>query len=188
MKKQLFNTLNQKKFHIYDFDYTIVKLHENWGNVFTTISNYLDTKFPHQEFNDIMHSGTKEYMQQMSESELQELREIWSKSEVDNFISYEPNNELIDYIKKAKQEKFLCTSNTSKLVVMILQELDLYKQFETCVFMDSVKALKPDPAGINSIIKSNGGDLGDYIMIGDNPLTDGKAAKAAGIEYLKIEL
>ena len=67
--------------------------------------------------------------------------------------------------------------------VVILSKNKTNKSF---TYMESVKAIKPSPEGINTIIKEFGYDKTECIMIGDNPRSDGDAASAAGIDFYLI--
>ena len=53
-----------------------------------------------------------------------------------------------------------------------------------CAEDPDIRRLKPDPAGLRTILKKNGLSAGECLMVGDRPDRDGRAAESAGMDYL----
>jgi len=64
--------------------------------------------------------------------------------------------------------------------------LNIGHVFEAVIYCDEEAAPKPDPAGLFAALKALGEPVHRAVMIGDNPSTDGMAAAAALIPFLRV--
>lgn len=64
--------------------------------------------------------------------------------------------------------------------------LNIEKFFHAIIYCDEQVAPKPDPAGLHAALKVLDEHSGRAVMIGDNPHTDGLAASAVGIPFLRV--
>lgn len=58
--------------------------------------------------------------------------------------------------------------------------------FNSVIFCDGIGAPKPSPAGIHEALATLNVSADEAVMIGDNPETDGAAAAAAGVPFIRV--
>lgn len=68
-----------------------------------------------------------------------------------------------------------------------LEALDVGGFFSEIVYCDALGAPKPAPDGLLSALAAVKTLAGDAVFVGDNPLTDGAAATAAGVPFVRVK-
>jgi len=68
-----------------------------------------------------------------------------------------------------------------------LDALAISDLFDTVVFCDGIGAPKPSPTGVVHAASELDVSVEQTLMIGDNPDTDGAAAAAAGIPFIRVK-
>jgi putative hydrolase of the HAD superfamily len=64
--------------------------------------------------------------------------------------------------------------------------LDVEAFFDSIIYCDAVGSPKPAPDGLRAAMEILGVEAAETIMIGDNPATDGAAARGAGVPFLRV--
>lgn len=102
-----------------------------------------------------------------------------------NYAGYILNPQLLSFVRENshKYEMSVWTSNMRSVIADFLTKENLASCFKHIITRDDVLYLKPDPEGF-FLIKESGVPENRYLMVGDNPFTDGQAAKRAGIDFL----
>lgn len=67
-----------------------------------------------------------------------------------------------------------------------LTALDVGQYFDAVVYCEETGKPKPDPAGLITALSLLDVAAADAVMVGDNPTTDGAAARAASIPFLRV--
>ena len=183
----LIKTQNKTKL-IFDFDETLFYLNIDWENWDKGI-RMIAQKFSIDS--EIIKDTI--YCDELSNIIVENFGVV-AKKELDNFsCDYEKNNlsnikinkPLIEFLKERKQKLFLWSSNCFKTIQPILVEHDLYSRFDKIITRNDVDFIKPSTNGFDFIFENDGKE--NYLMVGNNPRTDGVAAKNAGIDYFNIE-
>lgn len=188
MNLEKYLEINPKKILIFDFDGTIATMDIPWYLLEQKLKVLAD------EFNIAGdHSkGAIGYINSLAEKGdevfLKRLIRINEGFENEHLRGYEVNKYLVEFLNKYRDNYtfYLWTNNSLKTVQRILGEIGVYEIFSKFITRDSVRLTKPYPEGILEILEKGGEDKSEYIMIGDNPNSDGIASKAAGIEYFKV--
>lgn len=87
---------------------------------------------------------------------------------------------LLKELRRTKFPTALCTGKSRRAVEISLQQLGWYDIFQTIVTGDDTKRFKPDPEGLNLILKQTKATPGRTLFIGDSP-SDIAAARNAGV-------
>jgi phosphoglycolate phosphatase-like HAD superfamily hydrolase len=172
---------------IYDFDGTIAKVSiplAGWkvkmDELFTEFdSKYVKTEFRNVHYNDFVRRFGAEFKD----------RADFDNAEYENELldTFEPNEDLVAYIKSRRlQDQAVLSSNSNWLVRTGLEFCGLSGCFHKVLGREDVDFVKPHPFGILKII---GQQLhSDFVMVGDSPEMDKAAAEAAGIGYIEVKI
>ena len=68
-----------------------------------------------------------------------------------------------------------------------LDALGIGAHFSSLVFCDEISAPKPSPAGLEQALRQLGAGPEEAVFVGDNPATDGAAAAALGIPFIRVK-
>jgi HAD superfamily hydrolase (TIGR01549 family) len=165
--------LHPKKILIFDFDGTIAYLDIPWyilSQKLKVIADQAGIKADDSQgnikyINDLALAGDELFLQKLIK------------------INEEFENE---YLRGYKTKFYLWTNNSLKTVQRVLGEIGVYLTFSKFITRDSVRLTKPYPEGFLKVLEQDNLDKSNYLMIGDNPDSDGVAANAAGIEYFRV--
>ncbi len=80
----------------------------------------------------------------------------------------------------------LVTNGLPLMQRMKLEALGIEQYFSACVFCDELGKPKPQTEGLTQALESMNIAAEHALMVGDNPETDGAAAKAAGIDFVRV--
>lgn len=80
----------------------------------------------------------------------------------------------------------LVTNGAPEMQSNKIKSLDLGRYFDSIVFCDGLGAPKPDPNGVYAALSDLQVKPDEALFVGDNPQTDGAAAAAAGVEFVRI--
>lgn len=111
---------------------------------------------------------------------------------VEAYRSHRPDIELYDGAAgalAALEQEFplaLVTNGLPEMQQRKVDALEVSPFFRSIIYCDALGAPKPSPKGVQEALNSLGVAAGDALMIGDNPETDGAAAAAAGVGFVRI--
>ncbi|MCX6732141.1 MAG: HAD hydrolase-like protein [Candidatus Roizmanbacteria bacterium] len=115
------------------------------------------------------------------------VRKYIEKYELSHYSGYAPNPELLNFIRKNTHTYtyYMWTCNTTFVAETVLKNERLFPLFEKIVTQTDVVLIKPEPEGFYTFYNTDE-PLSSYLMIGDS-LADENAAKAAGIDFFRID-
>lgn len=115
------------------------------------------------------------------------------KNLVDIYRHHSPNIHLYDGVEAclktlAKHCKLTLVTNGLK----VMQEnkvnaLKIKDYFQDILYCDAMGAPKPAPLALLTAISNMGAPRAECLMVGDNPETDGAAAKAAHVSFVRVK-
>ncbi|KFM22224.1 Pyrophosphatase PpaX protein [Marine Group I thaumarchaeote SCGC AAA799-B03] len=154
---------------IFDLDGTLIDLNVNWRDLKTILQN---------KFNSFELPLVKG-ISKLTLNEKYLALKIISKFELENKHHVYTNR--IQYIKKLNNVKLgLVTNNTKNTTKSVLSLLNIYEKFSGIVTLDDVQTGKPEPEGLNYILKKLNVSKTNTIFLGDKD-TDMTAGTLAGI-------
>ena len=112
---------------------------------------------------------------------------------VDIYRNHIPQIELYSGVRDCLADlanKYALALVSNGLRVMQQNKLDalaIEGLFKSVIFCDGIGAPKPSPAGIHEALKALNFSADEALMIGDNPETDGTAAAAAGVSFIRVK-
>ncbi|MEK7458378.1 MAG: HAD-IA family hydrolase [Patescibacteria group bacterium] len=176
---------------IFDFDETLVKLILPWDHWEDSIKDellaldktiYENYKKDKISLSDLMNQYILKFGTQ--------AKDLVKRNAVDfettSLQDVVPHNELIDFIKRAKQyTMFVWSSNTRPTVKKVLQKYRIWNTFKKVVTSLDVDLLKPNTEGFSQINKPTI-PTNRYVVIGDSD-RDKEAAKQLGIDFFLID-
>lgn len=111
---------------------------------------------------------------------------------IDMYRNHAPQIELYSGVRNslaALANDYALALVSNGLPVMQQHKLDalgVADFFDAVVFCDGIGSPKPSPIGIQSALEDIGVAATEAVMIGDNPETDGQAAAAAGVSFIRV--
>ena len=106
------------------------------------------------------------------------FKKHYSENLVNHTDFYPHGREILKHFKNKKQT--ICSNKPEDFVRQILESLNGLHLFDAIVGGDSVKAKKPDPEGLNSILDQLNVSADEAVLIGDSPV-DIETGKRAGV-------
>ena len=107
---------------------------------------------------------------------------IFKKNYSENLVPhtdfYPHGREILEHFKNKKQA--ICSNKPEDFVRRILDSLNRLHYFDAIIGGDSVNSKKPDPEGLNSILKQLNVSADEAVLIGDSPV-DVETGKRAGV-------
>jgi len=121
------------------------------------------------------------------ESEIESLIKCYKDHNIpfqkESVIAFDHVKETLADLKEKGYKLVICTSKAKNSAIVGLDLCDINQYFDYYVYLDDVKVPKPDPEGINMILKHF--DTTNAIMVGDN-LGDVLAGNNANIPSVGI--
>ncbi|MBC8283636.1 MAG: HAD-IA family hydrolase, partial [Nitrospinae bacterium] len=106
------------------------------------------------------------------------FKKHYSENLVKHTDFYPHGREILEHFRDKKQA--ICSNKPEDFVRQILESLDGLQPFDVIFGGDSVKTKKPDPKGLNSIMKQLNVEPSETVLIGDSPV-DIETGKRAGV-------
>ncbi|MBU0976580.1 MAG: HAD hydrolase-like protein [Patescibacteria group bacterium] len=193
MKLENYLEKNKKKFRIFDFDETIVKLHLDWdifrSGIKRIMSKYdlaLVDKYEKEKLRgiDLINLGIQKYGYKY----WKELIDFTLKFENENLTGETENPEIINFIKNNSNSYtfFIWSSNTFPTLENSLRRLKVLEAFEKIAARELYKLAKPYTDGFHVIFTDSAPTKHEILMVGDSG-SDEKAAQSCGIDFYKVE-
>jgi len=176
---------------IFDFDETIVQLLIDWSYL-KMDREQLAKIYEEEPFlkENGWYSFDKMLVEKYWERGKKDLDKMFSAAEDNHFMGMVENELLIEFIKNNAQQYnfYVLSNNTQNTLYKVISELEMTKCFHIVLWRDNVSAPKPNPEGINTIIKSQKLKKENTLMVGDSEWSDIAAADRAEIDSFLIDM
>jgi len=111
------------------------------------------------------------------------FRKHYANHLMDHSDFYPNSRDMIEYFSNRKQA--ICSNKPEDFVRKILENLNCLHPFESIIGGDSFKTRKPDPEGINHLLKKHNLSPREVLMVGDSAL-DIEAGKNANVRTCAV--
>ena len=176
---------------IFDFDETIVQLLIDWSYL-KIDREQLAKRYEEEQYlkENGWYAFDKMLVEKYSEEWKKDLDKMFAAAEENHFLGLNENTDLIHFIKEnAKKYNFyVLSNNTQNTLYKAISELEMTKYFHIVLWRDNVSAPKPNPEGIETIIKSQKLKKESTLMVGDSETSDIAAANRAEIDSFLIDM
>jgi len=172
---------------VYDFDGTLVDtLIDIADSVNLTLADLNLPSLPRERIRKYVGKGVERLMSQSLEgssfTDIPKAVAIFKKNYSENLVHhtdfYPHGREILEHFKNKKQA--ICSNKPEDFVRRILDSLNRLHYFDAIIGGDSVNSKKPDPEGLNSILKQLNVSADEAVLIGDSPV-DVETGKRAGV-------
>jgi phosphoglycolate phosphatase len=172
---------------IYDFDGTLVDtLFDIADSVNLTLADLGLSQLSRETIRKYVGKGVERLMSQtLYDTDFTDIPRavaLFKKHYSENLINhtdfYPHGREILEHFKNKKQA--ICSNKPEDFVRRILESLEELDPFDAILGGDSVKSKKPDPEGLNSILKKFNISADEAVLIGDSPV-DIETGKRAGV-------
>lgn len=183
-----------KKYLILDFDGMIFSLDWTHGedldvyrrrirNMVAEIDEDLVKNFNPKERS---YRLTDQLIEKHGESAKKRVIEFYREKEMTLIDTAKIHSDTIKFIKKNKRnfEFFIWSNNHSDVIRELLGRAGIQDAFTKIIGRDQFDISKPNPKGFEKIYEPEKHKLKDFIMIGDDLVSDKGAADAVGIDFL----
>lgn len=168
---------------VFDFDGTLFYLDIDWNELRQKLrSRMMEIGGEDLEFNPMV--DTIEDVRRKNETTFQILRQLIDEYETQGHRR--PNPPLIEALKTLHnmgKKTAILTLNTRAVVNTIMKEYDLNHYVDTIICFEDVSAHKPEPEGLEKIMKEYNASSTSTLLIGDS-LRDRECALSIGADYL----
>ncbi len=178
--------IENKKVLIFDFDETIGTLRVNWKKVKSDIHD-LYKKMYNIDYDSIWISDTLNKVYKRFGKEAKEAANNLIKShELKNLKEFAFNNKVRDFIVENSNKYIIVvwSGNSSDIVKHALNEI--IGCFKLIIGREEVGLLKPEPEGLDLILKKFDVKREDCLLIGNSHVDEG-AARNGGIDFVHID-
>lgn len=166
---------------VYDLDGTLVDLDVDWKGLYFRLSDIAREWGHVGRFDHLLKAyewvrkrpEVKDIMVQ-KQSEMESLR-------IGNYRRVLPGYSSAMWRLKRKKRCSILSLNTSSTIESIFAGRGFYP----IVSIDRVERPKPDPMGIENILKATGSDKGEVIFIGNSHI-DEQTAESAGVTFIHV--
>ena len=172
---------------VYDFDGTLVDtLFDIADSVNLTLADLSLSPLPREMIRKYVGKGVERLMLQILNNtnftDIPRAVSLFKKHYSENLVNhtdfYPHGREILKHFKNKKQT--ICSNKPEDFVRQILESLNGLHLFDAIIGGDSVKAKKPDPEGLNSILDQLNVLADEAVLIGDSPV-DIETGKRAGV-------
>lgn len=181
-----------KKVIIFDFDETLVTMELDWniymGQLIEEMSK-LDSKIAEKYSPDKLDHNLSNEMIIKHGSRARDIDiKISEDFEMNHLKSYSVHQEFFDIIEELHNDKifYIWSTNTTKRIQTILEEIDRAELFKDIVSKNKVELTKPYPDGFYIIDEVEKLQRKDYMFIGNSQETDKLAAASSGLEFVLV--
>lgn len=125
----------------------------------------------------------------LSEEEVEQLltlfRQKYKAYETEYLKPFEHIAEVLRLLVEADKTLFVVSSKKTEVLIRNLESIGLYQYITEAIGSDKVKAYKPNPDGILTIMNKHDLELKQSVYIGD-AIFDIQMAKAAGVDSIAV--
>lgn len=131
----------------------------------------------------------KQFFPEISDAEIEKVRELKGKYYPDFLHLSKPHNQLIDFIKTLRDDHVtvLVTMAQRKNAVAVLESMNIENLFDFIITGEEVQNPKPHPESYLKALEVSGVKPDQALAFEDSP-SGIASAKAAGITTLKISI
>ena len=176
---------------IFDFDETIVQLLVDWSVLGEDRQKVAERLNHLKERKEMWNYKFQDFLIEKYWPDMKKELDGYSlHAETDHLLGVNENQLLIEFIKENyKKYKFYIVSNNMNVTItQMVKELGLEECFHSIIWRDDVSFPKPRAEGIEKTIKDAKWKKENFLMIGDNPISDWAAAEAAGVDSIIIDM
>lgn len=172
---------------VYDFDGTLVDtLFDIADAVNLSLADLELPQLPRETIRKYVGKGVENLMSQTLEgsgfTDVPQAVTLFKKHYSENLVThtdfYPRGREILDHFKNKKQA--ICSNKPEEMVRRILESLNSLEPFDAIIGGDTVKSKKPDPEGLNLIMKQLNVSPAEAVLVGDSPV-DIETGKRAGV-------
>lgn len=187
------NSLKQtpKKIIIFDFDETLYRLKLPWLDFkegLKSLCNEIDPVIVKNFDGELMIHLADQVIDKHGGMARKRVFEFCEKYEGSNDYDVEVNGELLKWVvdNALDYKMVIWSSNMSETVRQVFVNQNVTEFFSLIVGKEDVKRLKPYTDGFEIIYDYFGGEVSDYLMVGDSNSDEG-AAKNVGMDFVKVK-
>lgn len=187
--------MGQIKLVITDLDGTLFNTLEANKAAYKAAAEYLGLEWTDELYEKNFGLNWKDMTKALGvpEDKAKELHDRKAVEYVEHFDLIKVNFDLLDFLFYMKeQETKICIATTAATenVVNLLNYFELYDEFDFIITADNIKGLrgKPYPDIYFEALKAAGGITPDEAIVFEDSEVGMEAAKAAGINYIKIDM
>lgn len=171
---------------VFDFDKTIGRVMIDWDGWQLAMAKVIQEHNPKFEYtlDDRLDAHTNDQIKLVGDNLRQAFWRANSEYEAKYASGFEPNPEMISFIKSSKHNMYVFSSNAKTTLSKAFTEFGIADKFRKVVSRDDVDFIKPDPDGFKYIL-SKDTSIDKYLFIGDSSSDEG-AAKAVGMDFFKV--
>lgn len=172
---------------IFDMDDTLLHIGVRWGQVKQELVAFAEAKGMRIDpKTDVLLMINRLKERYPKETEALIYRYEKEMAETDDFILFPRMLRLVKALRRKGCKLAVCSSNNTRTIRHVLKKAKALDCFDMLVGLDSVRHGKPDPEGLEMILKELGVDRKDAVFVGNSELSDGGAGKGAGIRTMVI--
>jgi HAD superfamily hydrolase (TIGR01509 family) len=176
------------KLVIFDLDGVLVDLKVNWEALKNDLKKYFSKNYGVVAELNPMDNKLDEILKKLDESARRDAYKIIESHELEKIENLEPIKKAIQLAKKFKKDGkklAIFSLNTKKTVERSIELIGLKGYFDFIVAKEDVLKHKPNPEGLEKIVKASNLDKKDIVFIGDNQ-KDIETGKMAHINTILI--
>lgn len=181
-----------KKLAIVDLDGTIGKLNVDWPACRIDMHAFVSKEFGGLNISDTyrvdkMEATVSDEYGDEGLKRLLPLRQKFEANAVEGSILYPEPVELVKALNSRGLRQAILSNNLKHTAVEFLKHHDLEGFFDYVIGLEDINKPKPSARGCRMIRDHYRFPVSEIIFIGDNPASDGEAAKKLGIDYMNLE-
>jgi HAD superfamily hydrolase (TIGR01509 family) len=180
---------------LFDLDGTIFNLNVDWDSIKTHFREYHKEKFNEERKWKRFHPNFNYIREEYGEKALDYYYNYLKKKEMETVLDEKPKplwliREGFNKISKLIPEQAvlgIVSSNYHATIVKLLKLYNVNQKFKFIIGRDDVLKAKPNPEGLQKIIKKGKLNSSKVLFVGDAE-TDREAAKRANIPFIHIDV
>lgn len=173
---------------IFDLDGVLVNLNIDWEGLRETLTEYLSENFgvvPELNPLDATLDRVIKKLDNGAKKEVYKIIENYELADIDNAEPINKTKGLVEKLKKERKRLAVFSVNTRKAVKKSLEMLGLKNYFDFIIAKEDVNKHKPDPEGLERIVKDSGLEKNKILFIG-NDWKDKESGRRSNITTVLI--
>lgn len=178
--------IHNKTHVIFDFDLTIGKVVIDWWGWQDAMARIIQKHNPDFKYKkgDRIDGLLNDKIRIHGDNLRQDFWKANSDYEQKHATGFEPNPEIVNFIKNSKLKMYIFSSNSKATLNKALTGFGILNKFIKIVSRDDVDYIKPDTDGFKYILDKSI-PIEKYLFVGDS-VSDEKAAKSIGMDFYKV--
>lgn len=188
----VFLKVNPKKVLIFDFDETLYRLKLPWLPFKAELKNLcleIDQEIVKNFDGELMIHLADQVIDKHGDEARKKIFDFCERYEAKNNFDVDINEDLVKWVvdHSLDYKMVIWSSNMSNTVNQVLINHNVIEFFSLVVGKEDVKRHKPYVDGFDIIYDYYGGEVNDYLLVGDSN-SDKGAAENLGMDFLKVEM